>query len=645
MTRTLHASLGIMLMSIAGLAASPADVPLIDAVRAGDSQAIRSLLRDGTDVDAPSADGTTALHWAVYRDDVDAVDLLVRAGAAVDSTNRYGVTPLSMAASSGYAAIVERLLEAGANPSRAVSGGETPLISAARTGDVRSVEALLARGADVNAGEDTRGQTALMWAAGEGHAPVIRALLDAGADLHATSHGPATVVAGGSAYDRGVSRLDTFTPFLFAVRAGRIDAVRTLLESGANPNATASDGTSALTLAAANAHWELGALLLDAGADPNAAEQGWAPLHQVIRTRNLNIGFFPHPQATGSMSSFEFAEQLLDGGADVNARIQQSISDGFRGFWTWNDVTPLVFAAKGADAKMMRLLVKYGADPTLSNRKGTTPLMAAAGVEMFNPNEDSGTNEEGLAAVEVALELGNDVNATNSDGDTPMHGAAWRGSNEIILRLVEAGAELNLENNRGYTPLQIANGEEEGRVANINVRPWTVTLMQDLLKERGLPYELSRTNEERFAFEKKEAVTRTGGGGRAALAARLRAREAGGDATAPEASELDVVSATAFLGNWMLALDSAQVPIEYAIHIADVGGKVGAVLSSDLLGESVVTDIKQTGGALAMSWNASIQGMDISLSMTLTPDGEGLKISFDFAGMIQLDGVATKVPD
>ena len=157
---------------------------------------------------------------------------------------------------------------------------------------------------------------------------------------------------------------------------------------------------------------------------------------------------------------------------------------------------------------MMRLLARHGADASLANDRGTTPVMAAAGVEMFNPNEDSGTNDEALDALEVALELGGDVKAANNVGDTPMHGAAWRGANNIILRLVEAGAELHVENNQGYTPLQIANGAEEGRVANINIRPWTVELLQDLLKERGLPWELQR-GQERFAFEKKEIDTRS----------------------------------------------------------------------------------------------------------------------------------------
>lgn len=501
------AALAAPLLLTAGAlaAAAPPEPPLIEAVRAGDRLAAARLLDAGEDPAAAQRDGATALHWAAYRGDAALVDLLLRAGAAVDAGNRYGVAPLALAAARGYGAVVDLLRAAGADPNAAQRGGETALMSAARAGDARSVAALVAAGADVNAAEETRGQTALMWAAGEGHAEVVRALLAAGADLHAVSHGPpdAEAAGGRGTYTRIVQRIDAFTPLLFAVRAGRIEAVKALLDAGADVNETAPDGTSALVIAAANAHWELGAFLLEAGADPNAAEQGWPALHQVVRTRNLNIGFFPHPEPTGAMSSMDFARALLARGADVNAPITRSIIDGFRGFWTQTGATPLLAAAKGADAEMMRLLAAHGADPTLANRRGTTPLMAAAGVEMFNPNEDSGTNAEALVALEVALELGADVNAANRDGDTPMHGAAWRGANDIILRLVEAGAELHVENRRGYTPLRIANGEEEGRVANINIRPWTVALLQELLKERGLPWELQR-GDERYAFETVE---------------------------------------------------------------------------------------------------------------------------------------------
>ena len=363
-----------------------------------------------------------------------------------------------------------------------------PIVEAVKTGDRETAIALLREGADPNRAAPD-GATALHWAAYRDDADTVDRLLGAGADPRAKNR-------------YGV------TPLALAAAGGYGAVVERLLDAGADPDAAAPDGTSALVMAAANAHWSLGALLLDAGADPNAAGQGWPALHQVVRTRNLNIGFFPHPEPTGAMSSLEFAAKLIAHGADVNARITRPIVDGFRGFWTQTGATPILAAAKGADAAMMRLLAEHGADASLTNDRGTTPLMAAAGVEMFNPDEDSGTNAEALEALETAIALGGDVNAVNRDGDTALHGAAWRGANAIILRLVEEGAALHVENRRGFTPLRIANGEEEGRVANINVRPWTVALLQKLLKERGLPWELRR-GQERYAFENNPIDTRS----------------------------------------------------------------------------------------------------------------------------------------
>ena len=622
-----HLAAVLVFVGPVGVSAAPADVAVVEAVKSGDVEQLRALLADGADPNASLADGTTALHWAAYRDDHAAVDLLLREGAAADATSQYGVTPLALAATSGYAVVVGSLLDAGANPNTASSGSETVLMSAARSGSIDAVKMLLARGAEVDARENTRGQTALMWAAGEGHADVVRVLLNAGADLQMRSHVPADAEAsnGNGTYRRRVARLDAFTPLLFAVRSGRTDVVMALLDAGAEPNETAPDGTSALVLAAANAHWELGARLLEAGADPDAAEQGWTALHQTVRTRNLNIGFFPHPEPTGKLSSFEFARALIEHGADVDARITESIIDGFRGFWTQSGATPMLQAAKGADAEMMRLLAAHGADASLSNDRGTTPLMAAAGVEMFNPNEDSGTNKEGLIAVEVALELGGDVNAANHDGDRPIHGAAFRGANEIVLRLVEEGAELHVENNRGYTPLEIANGEEIGRVANINVRPWTVQLLQDLLKERGLPWEVGLRDEDRYAFEKTEAVTRT--------------RPSGGIA-----SGLDISEVQPFLGTWTLAIESSKVPLSYNIEIKDVDGKVGTTIHSESLGTSAVSEITKDGESLSLKWEANLQGQVTRLSMTLTPLGEDLKAHVRVGRLAGVEGVATKSP-
>ena len=488
-----------MLLALVSIGVAGRDVPLIEAAKQADLKAMRELLQGqgdvgDVDVNVAEADGTTALHWAVHHNDLDeAVELLIARGANVNAANRYGVTPLALACMNGSEAAIVRLLKAGADPNASRVGGETALMTASRAGNVEGVRVLLVAGADVNAREATRGQTALMWAADQGNAGVIKGLVEHGADLHARSRGPASAEERPEAtrvYQRNYARtgrMDSFTPLLFAVRAGHLDAVEVLLEAGANVNDTVEDGTSALVLAAVNAHWEVGAFLLDNGADPNIADQGWTALHQIVRTRTLNIGQFPHPVPTGRLSSVEFTKKLIAHGADVNARMTvQRMRDGFRSRFNGLQATPFLLAAKGADAEMMRLLAANGADLLPTNAAGSTALMLAAGVEMLFVAEDSGTNEDALEAVRVALELGGDVNAVNESGDTALHGVASRGSNPIVQLLADNGAKLDAKNKKGFTALDIASGAAAFSGGVVEVRPATQALLRQLMKERGL---------------------------------------------------------------------------------------------------------------------------------------------------------------
>src|SRR5712692_10034093 len=242
---------------------------LIDSVKDRDLAAVRALLAEHVDPNVPAADGSTALFWAAEAGEATIVDALVTAGANVNAANRYGVTPLALACEGGNAAVIGRLLTAGADPNSPLLGGQTALMTAARTGRPESVKLLIARGANVNAHEETRGQTALMWAAAEGHVAVIEELLQAGAELAAKSRGPIVqerasgnrVPIGGMRAGR--ERLDSFTPLLFAVQFGHLEAVKALVDHGANVNDTAPDGTSALVMAIANGHYEVGGYLLD----------------------------------------------------------------------------------------------------------------------------------------------------------------------------------------------------------------------------------------------------------------------------------------------------------------------------------------------------------------------------------------------
>jgi ankyrin repeat protein len=180
-------------------------------------------------------------------------------------------------------------------------------MTVSRTGNVAAVEVLVSHGANANAAETTRGQTALMWAAAEGHAGVVKALLKAGADLNAKSRAPANAAMtnGMSTYRRGVARIDVFTPFMFAVRGGRIDAAKVLIEAGADANETLPDGTSALVVAIpGKTH---GSYLLDQGAPPPCGSAG----------RNLSA--LPAPGGTDVVRRWTWL-QLIDHGADVMPR-------------------------------------------------------------------------------------------------------------------------------------------------------------------------------------------------------------------------------------------------------------------------------------------------------------------------------------
>lgn len=469
------------LLAAATLVAAPSGVSPADAVEAGDGAQLRALLEQGADANAAQADGTTALHWAAWRDDLQAARLLVKAGADVTARNRYGVTPLSLAATNGDAGMISLLLEVGADPKATLPGGETVLMTAARTGKLDAVSALLDAGADPNAAEDS-GQTALMWAAAEGHMAVVNKLIEAGGDLRA-------------AVDSG------FTPFFFAVREGRIGVVEALLEAGVDVNEPFSPrkpsrkgppvGTGALRLAVTNAHFELAAHLLDAGADPNEIVPGYSLLHLITNVRQPGIGDNdPAPQGSGSMTSLELVRRLVAAGADVNARMTKHVNFGNTRLHR-DKATPFFLAAGTADAPLLRLLIEIGADPSIPNAENTTPLIAATGVGTRSPGEDPGTEEEVLETVELLLELGADVNAVDDHGETPMHGAAYKNLPKVVRLLADRGADIavwNKPNEWGWTPLVIARGYRFG-----NFKPSQVTIdaISEILLANGVAPDLT----------------------------------------------------------------------------------------------------------------------------------------------------------
>jgi len=421
---------------------------------------------------ATNPDGTTDLHWAAHNDDIESARRLLKAGADVKAANRYGVTPLSEACINGNGAMVEILLKAGADANGALPSGETMLMVASRTGKVEAVRALIAAGANVNAKETRGSQTALMWAAAEGNGETVGALLHAGAELN--------------------TRVDSgFTAFLFAVREGHIGVVRTLLKAGVDVNETVlpgllsgkkfgqvragpRTGTSALVIAVTNAHYELAAHLLDAGADPNAAIPGITALHIVTGVRKPGLGDNdPSPDGSGNMTSIDFVRKMAAKGANLNARMTKRIAIGMTGINTMG-ATPFFMAARSADAELMRVLAELGADPKINNADNATPLMAAAGLGTRSPGEDAGTEAEVLEAIQAALDFGNDIDAVDNNGETAMHGAAYKNSPKAVGLLAAKGAKREVwdkPNKNGWTPLRIAEGYRFG-----NFKPSLVTV-------------------------------------------------------------------------------------------------------------------------------------------------------------------------
>ena len=424
------------------------------------------------------ARASDALLAAVQAADLPGMQRLLAVEPATANTpNRYGVTPLSLACTNGDAAMVAALLAAGADPNLARRGGETPLMTAARTGRVEVVQALLARGAEVNA-KLPGGQTPLMWAAAEGHTAVVEALIAAKADMAAT-------------VPTGLNAL------LFAVRAGHVDTVRTLLKTGLDINAVTAPtrtgnklpkrGNSALTLAVENGHFEVASVLLELGADPNDLRSGYAPLHILAWIRKPDIGEDegdPIPEDHGNVTSEQLIRQLVAKGANVNLRLTGGPAGGGR--INRKGCTPFMLAADTADLAFMKLLVELGADPTITNMDGCTPLMAAAGLGTRSAEEEAGTDDESVAACDYLLSLGADINAVSNNGDTAMHGAGFANFPKVVKFLDAKGAKIevwNQKNKRGWTPLMVAEGH---RFGNFKPSFETIAAFHEVLRAHGL---------------------------------------------------------------------------------------------------------------------------------------------------------------
>jgi ankyrin repeat protein len=467
--------LSLLLVAPVLLASGGSDSRLINAIKSRDATLTRSLLSQHVDVNALESDGSTALMWAVYQDQLDTADALIHAGAKVDAANALGSTPLSLATLNGNAVMVDRLLKAGANANRPLPSGETPLMTAARTGSVDSVKLLLAHDAKVDAHEIKRGQTALMWAVAENHPEVVQVLLEHKADVHVKSN-------------------SGFTPLLFAAQQGNLDLAKILLAAGADVDEATPDYGNALVVASASGHEALSQFLLEKGADPNSADScGITPLHYALMLGLARVGGIGNQPLTTLWyrpNMHELAKALLAHGADPNARIKKFPSlPASRKIVAISLVgaTPFLLASASYDLDIMQLLVEHGADPKLSTKENTTPLMVAAGLpEGLDYSLAPPDEMRILEATRTLVEMGADVRAANETGETALHGAAYVGADKVVQYLVDKGANINAENKYGQTPLSVAEQVTTSKLTDRFLRPYAVhKSTAELLRKLG----------------------------------------------------------------------------------------------------------------------------------------------------------------
>lgn len=470
----------VILLSLSMIAlGAQAPSEVADAVMRGDQATVEKLIAQHADVNAPQADGSTALHWAVFRSDRPMVDLLLRAGANPKAANRDGSTPLWLASINGDAPVISALISAGADANEQLPEGRTPLMVASRTGNVDAIKVLLDHGAAVNAKESLRGTTPLMWAADEGHADAIRLLLQHGADIKAVSNpaergrGPALGKSGDPrrAVKAQVEAIKEGkpTPQLGAIPLGG-DSVPLQDQAKKAPTFSIPLGGDSIPL---TEQGKAGASATAQGRGPRGKRPGGGAAGAGQQDDD-GLSFFrrPLPKDGGGLTALVYAtlandldsvKTLLDAGADVN-----QVTD-----YGWS---PLLVATQNRYYKLGAYLLDRGANVNLANKGGWTPLYIATD----NRNIEGGdypvrkADMDHLEFIKLLLDKGANVNARMKDstetrtvftnqwldenGATSFLRASQSGDIVLMKLLLAHGADPKIETVLRVNALQVAAG-------------------------------------------------------------------------------------------------------------------------------------------------------------------------------------------
>ncbi len=410
---------------------------LADLIQAGNRKAALEKIRAGVDVNQTQPDGTSPLHWAVYRVDYELLDALIAKKAKVSVTNEFGSTPLAEAVKLADARMVKALLDAGANHESPNVDGETALMVAIKTGDLPIFEMLIKAGANVNVVEKFHHQTPLMYAADspKNAGEMVKVLLSKDANVKPRAlydDWPSQVSSEPRAQFRPVGGL---TAMLYAARSGCYDCVQALIGSGADVNVPSPEGVTALMIALDNGHNEVAKLLLDRGANPNVWDWwGRTALYIAVDRKEAGAGGGRGGAGSGArggvgrggagspirasgpapVAAMDIINTLLAAGVDPNAElnIHRPSRGGNSGRFSDNQLstgcTALFRATQGNDSEVIQTLLAKGADPNI-NAMGFTPFLLAAGVSPGGRGAGGGASN--MALLDLMIQHGANVNA------------------------------------------------------------------------------------------------------------------------------------------------------------------------------------------------------------------------------------------